>query len=66
MTKQLKNDKGIEYLPQNLISNHYIFATQNRIFQTVNSVWSNNLSFRLRRVCGKNSIPLSMKVLNEQ
>ena len=48
MTKQFKNDKGIESLPQNLISNHYVFATQNRIFQAVNSVWSNNLSLRLR------------------
>ena len=48
------NYKGIESLSQTLISNPYIFATQCRrpiyIFQTMNSVGSNDLSFKYQRL----------------
>ena len=41
--------KGIELLPQSLISNHNIFATQCRrpkMFQTINSIRRNNASLK--------------------
>ena len=44
--------KGIESLPQTLISNHYIFGTKcwrPKIFQTMNSVRSNILSLNYQR-----------------
>ena len=45
-------NKGIESLPQNLISNPYIFGFQRRKplkFQTMTSVRSNNMSLKYQR-----------------
>ena len=68
---------GIEPLPRTVIFNPCIFATQFRkIFQTINSVWSNNLSLKYQRLppsdytdleittFDKDSVPFSIEFHN--